>query len=73
LKEPHLDSSVLYSVQFFDSVLVRKSHSAAPIGFGQAQSAGYRRGRKPSGDNPTFMAQRQRIQDGLRKAGVPEE
>ena len=24
-------------------------------------------------DNPTFLAQRQRIQDGLRKAGVPEE
>ena len=24
-------------------------------------------------DNPTFMAQRQRIQDSLRKAGVPEE
>ncbi len=24
-------------------------------------------------DNPTFMAQRQRIEEGLRKAGVPEE
>ena len=24
-------------------------------------------------DNPTFMAQRQRIEDGMRKAGVPEE
>ncbi|MGB7100519.1 MAG: tetratricopeptide repeat protein, partial [Xanthobacteraceae bacterium] len=24
-------------------------------------------------DNPTFMAQRQRIQDGMRKTGVPEE
>jgi hypothetical protein len=23
-------------------------------------------------DNPTFMAQRQRIEDGMRNAGVPE-
>jgi hypothetical protein len=24
-------------------------------------------------DNPTFLAQRKRIYDGMRKAGVPEE
>ena len=24
-------------------------------------------------DNPTFLAQRERVYDGMRKAGVPEE
>ena len=27
----------------------------------------------PASDNPTYLAQRERIYEGMRKAGVPEE
>ena len=33
----------------------------------------YRTGASTVSENPTFLAQRERIHDGMRKAGVPEE
>jgi hypothetical protein len=38
--------------------------------FGASQQARFRAG--VAGDNPTYLAVRERIYDGMRKAGVPE-
>ena len=53
---------------------VREAQAAAKAGLALNPSFTIRRFRNSAAsDNPTFLAQRERIYDGMRKAGLPEE
>lgn len=52
---------------------LEEARAAATAGLSLEPSFSVRRYRSGApGDNPTYLAQRERIYDGMRKAGVPE-